>query len=81
MTNLIRFTPGRQYQVTSPGDVNCTWMFKVVRRTDKSIWVDLPGEFKGKRLRVFTYSGVERAKPFGNYSMSPVLRADRTWSV
>ena len=76
--NLTKFEPGKTYSMTSIGDHNCKWSFWVVRRTDKTVWLE--GDTEGKGIisrRVEVWDGVETVAPFGRYSMSPILRASR----
>lgn len=75
MSNQVNFETGSTYQVRSIGDQNCVWTFEVIRRTDKSIWVNCKNDYQNKRLVVSVREGVEVVKPFGVYSMSPTLRA------
>jgi len=75
MAKLIKFEIGKEYTMRSPGDYDCVWTFEVVKRTEKSIWVNGDGK-ENKRLLIDICSGVECVKPFGTYSMSPSLRAN-----
>lgn len=52
------------------------WLFTVISRTAKFLTIeDSQGETR--RVGVYTFNGREGAKPFGTYSMCPVLNADR----
>jgi hypothetical protein len=78
-TETVKFVPGVTYYTRSIGDHNCIWRFTVVRRTESSVWV--AGDFgkTGKivRRKVSEYSGTETFSPFGRYSMSPTIYADK----
>jgi len=68
----IQFEAGKTYSTRSVCDHNCIISVKVVGRTAKTIKTD-----KGKTLRVYVYEGVERVKPWGSYSMAPIVSADK----
>lgn len=65
------FVEGRTYWDRSACNYDTIFTITVVRRTAKTIYTEC-----GKTLRVSTYEGVERVKPFGTYSMCAVMRAD-----
>lgn len=69
---MIQFQPGQTYTTRSVCDADCIISVTVVSRTSKTIVTD-----KGKRLRVAaSYDGeCETVKPWGTYSMCPVVRA------
>ena len=67
-----QFEPGKTYWTRSICDSDCIVRVTVVSRTAKTIKTN-----KGKVLRVYTYEGVERVKPWGSYSMCPIVGADR----
>lgn len=74
----MKFETGKTYKMTSVGDSNCHWFLKVIRRTAKTVWLE--GDTMGKGTisrRVDLWEGTESVRPFGNYSMSPILRASR----
>lgn len=67
-----QFQPGKTYQTRSIVDADHWVRVTVVSRTAKTIKTD-----KGKTLRIFVLDGVERVKPWGSYSMCPIVGADR----
>lgn len=75
----VKFVPGVTYYTRSIGDHNCIWRFTVVRRTASSVWVS--GDFHNggavQRRKVEEYNGAETFSPFGRYSMSPSVYADK----
>ena len=67
---MTTFTSGNTYTARSIGDHNCIISVKVANRTAKTITTEA-----GKTLRVGLYNGVEFVKPWGSYSMAPIVRA------
>ena len=78
MENAItRFEAGKTYNARSICDHECVWIFEIVRRTEKSVWVKgckRDGEIVRRRVQV--WNGHESFKPFGVYSMSPTCMAE-----
>ena len=72
----IKFETGKTYTVRSIGDSECIYRFKILKRTEKSVWIEEHGE-KTVRRTVTVRDGVEAIKPYGTYSMSPTLMADK----
>lgn len=78
---MTRFEVGRSYQARSAGDWNCIWTFKVTARTAKFVTLtEESGEVHRVGVKVWPGTG-EWCKPFGTYSMCPVLRAERSVEV
>lgn len=71
----VRFEAGVSYFCRSACDHECVWHFRIIRRTVSSVWVEVNGEECRRGVRV--WDGVEKFEPFGRYSMSPVVSADR----
>ena len=71
---IKKFKTNQHYATSSVCDHNCIFKFKVVRRTAKTIWVD--GMYGVQSRRVYVYDGAESIKPFGTYSMAPILTAN-----
>jgi hypothetical protein len=74
-TEAVTFETGVSYFCRSICDSDCIWHFRILRRTAKSVWVLVNGEQVRRGIRV--WNGVEKFEPFGTYSMSPVVSADR----
>lgn len=76
---LTKFEVGTTYFMRSICDSECIWTFTVTKRTDKSIWIKAPAPAidPPQRRRISVYRDVEQISPFGRYSMSPILGADR----
>lgn len=67
------FEAGKTYATRSVCDSNCIVTVEVVSRTEKTIKAKT---MKGlKTLRVSVYDGAEFVKPWGSYSMAPVVSA------
>lgn len=69
------FEVGETYQVRSLGDWDCIFSFEVVKRAYSTVWLNDGYETKARRVNV--RDGVESCKPYGTYSLSPTLRANR----
>ncbi len=73
---MTKFETGRKYSCTSICDSECVWIYTVVKRTPKSIWIkDDEGNVVRKKVKVFMED--ETVSPKGTYSMSPMLRASK----
>lgn len=82
---MKRFEIGKVYSMCSPCMASCTWTYKVIKRTKKTIWLSPTDEddireenrSKVKMCRVSEELGEEWVKPLGSYSMCPMLHAGR----
>ena len=73
---MKKFKIGAYYTMHSLGDWDCTWTYKVVSRTAKTITI-FDGE-ENQRCRIVKeseYVGAERVYPKGKYSLAPSLTA------
>lgn len=83
-SSLTKFEVGETYATRSIGDHECIYSFKIIRRTAKSVWIPSTkamGPDKGgltERRGLSSYNGVESFSPFGTYSFSPTITADKT---
>ncbi len=66
-----QFETGQTYSTRSVCDHDCIISVTITKRTAKSITTS-----EGKRFFVFEYCGVEQIKPWGSYSMAPIVAAD-----
>ena len=77
---MIKFETGKTYSTRSICDHSWVITAHIVRRTVKTVWLSTDDRTdhlaRGKCLRVKEYKGVEQIKPFGRYSMSPMIGAD-----
>ena len=68
---MTTFQTGKTYTTRSICDSDCVISITVAKRTAKTITTT-----DGKTLRISTdYTGTECVKPWGSYSMAPVVRA------
>jgi hypothetical protein len=70
---MSKFKVGQTYTTRSIGDANMVISMSVISRTAKTIKADAGDGIKS--LRVAEYQGAECVKPWGSYSMAPVIRA------
>ena len=66
------FQVGKTYQTRSVCDHNCIIGLTVVRRTNKTITTK-----DGKTFRVSVFDNAEFVRPWGNYSMAPIVDASK----
>jgi hypothetical protein len=66
----MKFEIGQTYSTRSACDHECIFSITVVARTAKTIKTS-----KGKTLRISEYEGREQVKPYGTYSMCPIISA------
>lgn len=83
MSNEIkRFEVGKTYYTRSIGDHDCIISGKVISRTAATVKMDLGRGWGIRTLRISKglteFCKAEAVKPWGTYSMSPTLKADRT---
>lgn len=64
------FQAGQTYQTRSICDADCIIRVTVASRTAKTVKTA-----EGKTLRVGVYDDAEFVKPWGSYSMAPIVRA------
>jgi len=69
---MTKFEQGKTYFTRSVCDHDCIIRVTVAKRTAKTIVTD-----EGKRLRISEWNGVEQVSPWGKFSMSPIVSADR----
>jgi hypothetical protein len=73
---MSKFEPGKTYFTRSVCDSDCIIKVEVIGRTDKTIKT-IGRDGAAKTLRVTVWNGVETVKPWGSYSMAPIVSADR----
>lgn len=69
---MTKFETGQTYYTRSIVDADTIVRVTVAKRTDKTIVTAA-----GDRLRINVWQGVEQVKPWGSYSMAPIVGADR----
>jgi len=73
MTNIKTFEAGKTYQTRSICDHDCIISVTIEKRTAKTVTAKVRNEVK--TFRVAVYEGAEFIKPWGSYSMAPIIRA------
>lgn len=77
---MIQFEIGKVYECRSICDYDCVWTYTVIARTNSTVTIknDETGVVEKKRILGYSKAfGIENVHPLGNYSMCPVLSADR----
>jgi hypothetical protein len=72
---MIRFEPGKTYYSKSFSDYDIAILVAIEKRTNRTVTATFRGETK--KLRICRCYGIECIRPLGNYSMGPVIKADR----
>ena len=70
---MKKFQVSQTYSTRSIGDYNCIFSFEILKRTAKSVWVEVDGEVV--RRAIIVWRDAETFKPFGTYSMCPIVTA------
>ena len=68
---MIKFEVGKTYYTRSFGNWDVVYRFKVVKRTEKTVWLET---FQARRVDR-SLGLAERISPLGRYAFSPVLDA------
>ena len=74
------FELGNWYSMRSACDHNCVWSYVVIKRTAKTITLmDEKGKTMTCRInaKYSAYRNAETVFPLGQYSMCPILSADK----
>lgn len=69
------FQVGKTYSTRSICDHDCIISVRVLKRTAKTITAEC-GHKGVQTLRISEYQGCERVKPWGSYSMAPIVSAN-----
>lgn len=70
---MKQFEAGKTYTTRSICDHDCVISVTIEKRTAKTVSATVRGELK--TFRVAEYDGAEYIKPWGSYSMAPMIRA------
>lgn len=70
-----QFQVGQTYATRSICDHDCIFSFTILARTAKQVTVSVHGKTVRRGLSI--WDGIEEFKPFGNYSMCAIIRADK----
>lgn len=71
-----KFEVGQSYFCRSICDYDCVWTYKIVSRTAKTIKTECGQTFR-INAKLTGWNGCEAVFPKGQYSMCPVLTADK----
>lgn len=76
---MMKFEIGKVYSMNSVCDQNCVWSYTVIARTAQTITLNDGKETKRCRIskKISEYLGAESIFPLGQYSMAPILSADK----
>jgi len=66
----MKFAVNQTYTTRSACDHNCIISVTVKARTDKTVTTS-----EGKKFRINVWEGIEQIRPWGSYSMCPIVRA------
>ncbi len=69
---MVKFELGKTYYTRSVADYDTIVRVTVAKRTDKTIVTAA-----GDRLKIKVWDDVEQVKPWGSFSMAPIVSADR----
>lgn len=71
---MTKFEAGKTYKTRSICDHNCIISATIEKRTEKTVTATIRGQ--QKIFRIGEYDGAEFIKPWGSYSMAPMLTAN-----
>jgi len=71
---MKKFQTGKTYSTRSVCDYDCIISVTIEKRTEKTVTVTVRGE--KKTFRIGIYDNSEFIKPWGSYSMAPVVTAN-----
>lgn len=69
------FEPGKTYSTRLITDSSQEATIEVISRTAKTLKANT--NFGPKTLRIFMWRDIEHVRPWGSYSMCPIISADR----
>lgn len=72
---IAKFEPGKTYSTRSVCDHNCIVAVTIAKRTAKTVTTT---DGKTFRVRVSLIGAEEMIKPWGSYSMAPIIGATDT---
>lgn len=76
---MKKFEVGKTYAMRSIGNQECVWSYTVTARTAQSITITDGKKVQRCRISKLTseYRNAESIYPLGQYSMAPILSADK----
>lgn len=77
--DIKKFEVDKKYFARSICDSNCIFKFEILGRSEKTVTVrEINCNQKARRKKIYLDDhGQEYCLPFGDYSMAPILRANR----
>jgi hypothetical protein len=75
--SIIQFETGKTYRTLSPGDHDCVLDYKIISRTAKTLKSFDKMDNQVKTYRISIWENVEQFKPWGSFSMCPMMTADK----
>ena len=79
---MLKFEVGNIYACRSICNYDCVWYFRVISRTKSTVTILKDGEknpvVKRINKQLSETLDAESVYPLGNYSMAPVLSADKS---
>lgn len=73
---MKKFIVGKTYATASLCDSECIYLITVTKRTAQTVWFIYFNEEKSRRIFA-DYNGNEAIRPFGSYSMAPIINASK----
>ena len=70
------FQVGKTYTTRSMADYECIFSFTILSRTSQFVTTEVHGRKVNRKVTV--RDDVEQFKPLGNYSMAPIIKADKS---
>ena len=70
------FEIGKSYMTRSVCDYDCIISVNISKRTANTVTCEIRGEMKTFRIKRYE-DGVESFKPWGSYSMAPIITAEK----
>lgn len=76
---MTKFEIGKEYSMSSICDHNCIWTYTVIARTAQTITITDGKQTKKCRINKMysEYNKAETVFPLGQYSMCPILTAEK----
>ncbi|MBU6429696.1 MAG: hypothetical protein KGR26_11835 [Cyanobacteria bacterium REEB65] len=72
---MDQFEVGKTYATRSLADYDCIFSFTILGRTDKTVMIEVYGETVRRRISRYK-GGPEYFRPYGSYSLCPVIYAE-----
>ena len=79
MEKMKKFEVGKCYYTRSICDYDCVFIYKIIKRTEKNVYLqeeDTSEGTKKRKIYIDERSGIEFCLPDGSYSMCPVIDAN-----